>query len=182
MNPATLPVDWAPEPSLESSALRHATVAASGHCSDTAQAWSLQRRCALTPRQLATCYAGLVLASGLVALVFWLQGVRLIAVFSGVEVLVMGIAFALHALHAADGERLSVQGDQLLVERRRGLQVRHERLPLSGLRVAASQDAIELWAGGRSCAVGQLVDGARRRRVQAELRRMAAGPVPVRLS
>ena len=118
MNSVSLPVDWALEKLLASSP--KAQFAGDDVDGVQVAAWSLQRRCSLTPQQLGTGYACLVLASALVAAVFWLQGVRMVALFSTFEVLTVGLAFAWHAMHAADGEQLLMQDDHLWVEQRRG--------------------------------------------------------------
>ncbi len=162
MNSVSLPVDWALEKLLASSP--KAQFAGDDVDGVQVAAWSLQRRCSLTPQQLGTGYACLVLASALVAAVFWLQGVRMVALFSTFEVLTVGLAFAWHAMHAADGEQLLMQDDHLWVEQRRGFQMRCQRLPLSSLRVIAGKDAIELRVGASTCPVGCLVDHRRRDR------------------
>ncbi len=137
-----------------------------------AAAWSLQRRCALAPRQLLSALLVLTLVPALVAAFFWLQGVRLVALFAGLEWLVLGVAFYGHALHAADGERLQLQGTQLLVECRSGLQTRCEAWPLVALRVRTLDRGIELRAGHRHRIVGRLADEGRRQQVLADLRRL----------
>ncbi len=139
---------------------------------DATPGWSLQRRCALAPRQLLSALVVLAVVPALVALVFWLQGVRLIAAFAGLEWLALAAAFYWHALHAADGERLQLQGAQLLVERRSGLQATCEAWPLATLRVQASDRGIELRAGHRRSVIGRVADVRQRQQVLAALRRL----------
>lgn len=139
------------------------------------QTWLLQRRCALSPSQFGACFAGLAVASGLVAAFFWAMGARWITAFAGLEVLLVGVAFAWHALHAADGEQLSVAGRQLRIERRVGLRVWLEQVPLPGLRVTAQADgSIGLSLRGRHWILGRNATDAARRQVLAELRRAVA--------
>ena len=135
--------------------------------------WVLQRRCALSPGQLAVCFVALATISAVVATGFWLQGVRIVMLFAGLEMLALGLAFVVHAVHAADGELLSLRGPELVIERREGLRVRHDRIGLEGLRVRQLVDGpIELCAGGRQWVVGRHADGARRRQVLADLCQM----------
>lgn len=140
--------------------------------------WLLQRRCSLSPCQFGGCFLMLAAVSIVVALFFWAQGARFVAYFAGAEVLALGLAFALHALHAADGERLRIRGGQLLVERRAGLRQVQQALDLQALRVAETNDgAIELRARGQRLRVGAHADAARRRQVLLDLRRLVLRPV-----
>lgn len=173
MNPVSLPVVWAPQQQPAPRVggwLGEAADAGTGTPAD--DRWSLQRRCALTPSQFGACLAGLVLVSALVAGFFWAMGARFVTLFAGLEVLVVGLAFAWHALHAADGERLHLADGQLHIEQRQGLQITHEQVPLSGLRVTAAADgSIELNARGRRWTLGRQAAGAARRQALAGLRR-----------
>lgn len=146
--------------------------------------WLLQRRCSLSPRQFGGCFVALAALSVVVALFFWAQGARFVTYFAGVELLLLGLAFACHAVHAADGERLQVRGGRLLVERRCGLRHDQVALEISGMRVGEAADgAIELRVGGRCVRIGRHADVARRQQVLADLRRLVLRPVaaaPVR--
>lgn len=172
MNPASLPANWAPSmPVGPRMASRHADEAAgtvAGTC------WVLQRRCSLTPQQFGACFAGLALVSLLVATLFWVMGAPFVALFTGIELLALGAAFAWHALHAADGDRLSMQGPQLCIEQRRGLRCNRVALDLAGLRVVVTPAGdLQLLSAGRCVQVGAELDSARRRQVAADLRRLA---------
>lgn len=176
MNPVTLPTSWALDQSPDartSAPLRRAAdrPMEPAHDSDSGPAWSLQRRCALAPRQLAACFVALMLLTTLVAAVFWLHGVRLVAVFSGIELLALGLAFGWHAVHAADGETLQLRQTQLLLVSRRGLACRHERIDRIGLHAGLGADgSIELRTRGRCWQVGRQADRVRRQQVLTELR------------
>lgn len=178
MNPVTMPREWAPpSPAAPDRTKRcDGTADATGACEDPS--WWLQRRCSLSPAQFGSCFLVLAVLSAGVALFFWAQGARFVTYFAGVELLVLGLAFACHAVHAADGERLSVQGGRLLIERRDGLRHHREALDLSGLRVGeAAGGAIELRVGKRCVCIGRQADAAQRQQVLADLRRLALRPV-----
>lgn len=178
MNPVTLPHAWAHEPQTNPLwACRRGDVANAVDAAATT-VWSLQRRCALTPRQFGGCFLALAVLSALVALFFWAQGVRFVAYFAGLEVLALALAFGIHAIHAADGERLRLQGDRLIVERRTGLRVQRHEMGLAALRVAEGGDgAIELRVRGQVVPIGRHADAARRRQVLTDLRRLVMRPV-----
>ena len=173
MHPASLPVVWAhPQPASRAEA-RHGERGAGGEAGP--QAWTLQRRCALSPAQFGACFAGLAVASSLVAAFFWAMGARYVTAFAGLEVVLVGAAFIWHAVHATDGERLQVVDGDLHIERRNGLRVTHERWPMRGLRVAAAADgSIELKLQGQHRVLGRYAAEAARRQVLAGLRRALA--------
>lgn len=173
MNPVTFPAAWAPQ---QSPAWRATDRLADGAAAaDAGPNWSLQRRCSLTPAQFGAFFLALGLVSMLVAVFFWSLGARVITLFAGAEIAVVGLAFAWHALHAADGEHLHLHEGHLQVVRRQGLQVRHEQWPLAGLRAGLAVDgSIELGRYGRRALIGREADRAQCGRVLADLRRLLA--------
>ncbi len=181
MNPATLPEIWAPAvPAAPRMPERSADGDAKNEQARVEPAtamptqWSLQASCSLTPRQFGLCFAALALVSMLVASLFWWLGVPWVAPFSGVEVLLLAVAFGWHALHAADGEALSLSGGRLRVVHRAGLRQWRSALELQGLRVAETDDGrIELRSHGQALRVGGRVAPVRRQQIVAELRRLA---------
>lgn len=163
MNPASLPAAWVP-------ALTAAPAVDVG-IPTGAPRWSLQRRCSLAPAQLGGCLALLVAAAGLVGLAFWFAGAPFVTAFAGLELLAVLVAFALHARHAADGERLWIHDGRLHVERRCGGHVDTAAMNLWALRlVAGPDDEIGLQAGGQRLRVGSLAPRRERQRVLRELR------------
>jgi uncharacterized membrane protein len=175
MNPVTLPVAWAPQQQPAPQAGDRHAGSTQGTDDLGADQWHLQRRCSLSPAQFGGCFGLLTVVSVLVAAFFWALGARFVTLFAGVEVLVVGVAFALHALHAADGERLRVAEGCLHVERRNGTRLEHESIPLQGLRARAAADgSIELLLRGRRWMLGRHAAEAPRRQVLAGLRRVLA--------
>lgn len=133
--------------------------------------WQLQHRASMSPRQLVLSLSVLLLVSGLVAAFFWVQGVRFVTYFAGLELTAVMAAFAWHAVHAADGETLTLHDGQLLLERRHGLRCTGAVMPVERLRASWSERGlIELRAGAQTHVVGRHADGAGRIRVFTELR------------
>lgn len=174
MHSAVSPAAWAPsqQPALRGGGTQG--VAAAG-VDGASPAWELQRRCALSPGQFGACFAGLACVSALVAGFFWAMGARYVTAFAGLELLLVGGAFVWHALHASDGERLRICEGRLQIERREGLRITREDLPLFGLRVSAGADgSIGLSLGGQRRVLGRHASDASRLQVLAELRRAVA--------
>ena len=78
--------------------------------------WFLGRNCSVTPAQLGWLYLSLCLVTMGIGTFFWFQGAVLVLPFAWLELTVVGVAFLVYARHAADGERISLQGRQLVVE------------------------------------------------------------------
>ena len=51
-----------------------------------------------------------------IAIFFWVQGATLVMPFAWVELIAVGAAFLVYARHAGDGERIVLDGGQLVVE------------------------------------------------------------------
>lgn len=186
MNPVTLPRTWGHDMPL----VPGQAIGQGDHCEQVLEQvpdradqpdgrqWRLQRRCALSPRQFGVCFLALAGVSAAVGSFFWAMGAPFVPLFAGAEVLVLGLAFACHALHAADGERLQVRGGRLLIEGRDGLRQRQDSLELAALRVVEGAGGlIELHARGRCVRVGRQAHATQRRQVLAELRQLVLQPV-----
>lgn len=82
--------------------------------------WHFRRNCALRPAQLFGAFAVFALVSAVVALLFWLRGVRLVAPFTVAELAAVGAALMVYARHAADQERIAIGAGAVVVEWVRG--------------------------------------------------------------
>lgn len=169
MNPALQSAEWALSPVPN----RHAGEgsAAVVLTGQPLARWSLQRRCALAPGQFLAALGVAALASLAVGGFFWAQGAAWVAVFSGLELAAVALAFLWHGLHAADGELLCLYPHGLYVERRKGLRWTRHWFARGALRVTVG-------AGGGLCLraararldVGHQATAADRQRVALELR------------
>jgi uncharacterized membrane protein len=79
--------------------------------------WCLKRNCSASPKQLAAIYGSLVVVSGGIGLGFSVLGLWVVLPFVGVEILALGAAFLAYGRHAADYERIVLDGQQLSIER-----------------------------------------------------------------
>lgn len=135
--------------------------------------WLLNRNCSVTPVQLCCTYLFLCATSFGIGLVFWANGVRLVLGFAGLELLAVGVAFLAFARHATDGERISLVGAQLVVEREIAGRLERAEFLCSWVRVefaAAPPSLIKVSALGRSVAVGRFVRPESRAALAREIR------------
>ena len=76
----------------------------------------LKRNCSISPAGLALAYAVIAFVSVLIATVFAMLGAWLVVPFAGLELVLLGIAFAVNGRHAADYERIALGAGGLTVE------------------------------------------------------------------
>ena len=135
--------------------------------------WRLVRNCPATPVQLGWMYVSLCLVSMGIATFFWMLGARLAMPFAWLEIVLVGIAFALYGRHAADGERISLQGSRLVVERETAGKLERAEFDRSRVRVepkTGDRSLITLSAQGRSMEVGRYVRPELRSALASEIR------------
>src|SRR3990167_1517477 len=97
-------VTFAPSPWPAPPAARHEGGWRFGHEQAAPLAWlfELRRNVSFSPRQLIGAYLLLCALSLVVALGFWLQGVTIVGLFTGLELLAVGVALLVVARHAGD--------------------------------------------------------------------------------
>ncbi|MGZ5182260.1 MAG: DUF2244 domain-containing protein [Ramlibacter sp.] len=136
--------------------------------------WFLKRNCSVTPAQLGWFYASLCVVSLAIAAFFWLHGATLILPFAWLELGAVGLAFLVYARHAADGERISLQGRRLVVELESAGQLQRTEFDPHWVRVeprTGDRSLIEVSGrGGRSVRVGRYVRPELRPLLAQELR------------
>jgi uncharacterized membrane protein len=136
--------------------------------------WFLQRNCSVTPAQLAWLYASLCVVSLGIGTVFWWHGATLVLPFAWIELAAVGAAFVAYARHAADGERISLRGRQLVVELESAGRLERAEFDRDWVRVepsAADRSLIEVSGRGRSVNVGRYVRPELRPALAQEIRR-----------
>ena len=117
---------------------------------------------------MGLCTVILTIASG-----FWMLGARLVMPFAWLEILAVGIAFAIYGRHAADGERISLQGSRLVVELETAGKLERAEFDRSRVRVepkTGNRSLIMLSAQGRSIEVGRFVRPELRPVLASEIR------------
>ena len=65
--------------------------------------WLMKRNCSVSPRQFVLFYLSLALFSLFIAFLLVLSGAWLVLPFTGIELLAVGVAFAIYARHAEIG-------------------------------------------------------------------------------
>jgi uncharacterized membrane protein len=140
--------------------------------------WFLKRNCSVTPGQLGWLYASLCVVSLGIAGIFWVQGARMILPFAWLELAAVGVAFLAYARHAADGERISLQGGHLVVELENAGRLERAEFHRDWVRVEPRADGrslIELSGQGRSVNVGRYVRPELRPALAQEIRQALRG-------
>jgi len=136
--------------------------------------FELRRNVSITPRQMLNAYALLCLLSLSVAAGFWWQGVALVGLFTGLELVAVGVALLLVARHAGDRELITLSGRELAVEQHCGPGVARTSFRTEWVRVEPLSDdgsLVELSGEGRSVRVGRHVRSEQRVALAQELRR-----------
>lgn len=152
---------------FENRALRFGTI------SNQQVHWKLLKNCSVTPAQLGLLYASLCVVSLGIATAFWLQGAKMIMPFAWAELIAVGIAFLVYARHATDGERLVLQGSQLVVEQTHAGKISRAEFHKEWVRVEPQihdQSLIELSGQGRRMQIGRHVRPELRPHLARELR------------
>lgn len=135
--------------------------------------WFLRRNCSVTPQQLGWMYASLSAVSLAIGTVFWFQGAKFVLPFAWAEMVAVGVAFAVYARHATDGETIRLAGGQLVVELESGGKLERAEFRREWVRVepgAADNSLIELSAHGRKVHVGRYVRPELRAVLASEIR------------
>ena len=135
--------------------------------------WFLKRNCSVTPAQLGWSYASLCVLSLGIGIFFWFLGAKFILPFAGAELAAVGVAFMVYARHAADGEKISLQGAQLVVELENGGRLERSEFDRAWVRIepkANDGSLIEVSGQGRSVEVGRYVRPELRPALAREIR------------
>jgi uncharacterized membrane protein len=120
--------------------------------------WKLLRNCSVTPAQMGWLYVSLCTVSLGIAGGFWLVGAKMVMPFAWVELVMVGVAFAVYARHATDGERIVLQGNQLVVEQTSAGRLMRAEFNREWVRVEPHRDdrsLIELSGQGQSVQIGR---------------------------
>lgn len=135
--------------------------------------WFLKRNVSVTPAQLGWLYASLCVVSLGIGTFFWFQGAHLVLPFAWLELVAVGVAFLIHARHATDGERISLEGSQLVVEREHAGRLERAEFDRQWVRVepsASDGSLIALSERGRCVTVGRFVRPELRPALAREIR------------
>jgi len=135
--------------------------------------WVMRRNCSITPRQLVAVYLSLCVVSLGISIAFWIVGAPAVLAFAGLELLMLGAAFALYARHATDCETITLAGRELAIEHRYGQGVERASFRAEWVRVEPASDdgsLVEVSGEGRHTRVGRYVRPEWRAQLAQELR------------
>jgi uncharacterized membrane protein len=131
----------------------------------------LKRNCSISPAGLAAIFAGLAAVSIGIGIGFAAFGAWLILPFAGAEALALAVAFFAWARHAADYERIELDGGRLSIEVADA--ERSSRHVLDALAARLQLDAgrgrLVLRTAQGELEIGRHLDDAARRRLASEL-------------
>lgn len=159
--------------SANSPPFRFATSSVTGDSSQVDVQWLLKRNCSVTPAQLLGLFMSLSVVSLGIATFFWFQGATLVMPFAWAELLAVGVAFTVYARHARDGEKISLEGGQLVVELETAGRLRREEFNREWVRVepkGGDGSLIEVSGQGRTVQVGRHVRPELRPALAREIR------------
>ena len=108
-----------------------------------------------------------------IATFFWFQGATLVMPFAWVELVAVGAAFTVYARHARDGEKISLQGGQLVVELETAGRLQRAEFNREWVRVEPKDgdgSLIEVSGQGRIIRVGRHVRPELRPALAREIR------------
>lgn len=121
----------------------------------------------MSPAGLATVFAALAALVLAIGAGFAAAGAWLVLPFAGLEVLLLGAAFVLHARHAADYERIELQSGRLEVEVTEADRV--ARYQLQNARVSMEEGRVVLRDAKEAIEIGRHIGAEARAELVAEL-------------
>ena len=135
----------------------------------------LKRNCSISPSGLLWVFGVIAVATMGIAAAFAALGAWMILPFAGIEIVALGIAFALNGRHAGDYERIQLGEGSLRVEVRESDSVRcHEFNPArASVRVAGVGHSMRVLLGvpGHSLEIGRHLQEQGRLELAGELKR-----------
>ena len=152
---------------------RFATPPTLGDGNHSGVQWLLKRNCSVTPAQLMALFMSISVVSLGIATFFWFQGATLVMPFAWVELVAVGAAFTIYARHARDGEKISLQGGQLVVELETAGRLQRAEFNREWVRVEPKDgdgSLIEVSGQGRIIRVGRHVRPELRPALAREIR------------
>ena len=132
---------------------------------------TLKRNCSISPSGLAGVFVALAVLVLAIGTGFAIAGAWLILPFAGLEVLLLGGAFLLHARHATDYERIALERGWLRVEVVEGRRRARYELDVRRVRIEIEDSRVVLREAGEALELGRHLDEQSRRVFGAELKK-----------
>ncbi len=183
MNVTAAPAPWpcpAPAPAWRFGTETAVPGGADGACARRIE-WRLKRNCSITPRQLLGVYLSLCAVSLAIAGGFAWLGAPPVLAFAGIELLLFGAALLAYARHAADQERITLDGTALTVEHQHGARIERRQFRAAWVRVeplSSERSLIEVAGDGHTAHIGRYMRPELRAWLVRELRAALRGQAP----
>jgi uncharacterized membrane protein len=135
--------------------------------------WLMKRNCSVSPRQFVLFYASLALFSSVIAGLVVIRGAWPVLPFTGIELLVVGVAFLIHARHTIDYERIRLYPNRLVIEQMSAQRLTQFEFNPRWVRVehgASPRDPVKIVSRGQAIVVGVHLAHYRRAAFASELR------------
>ena len=186
MNTTFAPSPWPAPASPRDAGWRFGRELASASAPSLGWRFDLRRNVSMTPRQMLLAFGLLCALSLAVAGAFWSQGVSMVVMFTGIELVAVGLAMLFVARHAGDRELITLAGHELAVEQHVGHVVDRATFRAEWVRVepaGGEGSLVELSGQGLRVRVGRHVRPELRLQLADELRRalrlLRTSPTPV---
>ena len=135
---------------------------------------TVKRNCSISPQALAVLLALTAGFAFAIGIAFALYGAWPILPFAGLEIAALAAAFYLNGRHAADYERIALEGGMLVVEVRVGQRTDTHRFNPHWARLVVSDARrdvrLALRSHGRELEIGRHLDASGRERLVTALR------------
>ncbi len=135
----------------------------------------LKRNCSISPSGLLKVFGVIAVVTLGIATAFAALGAWMVLPFAGIEIVALGVAFALNGRHAADYERIRLGDGALEVEVCESDSVRRHRFSAARASIRISEEGrsmrVLLGVPGRSLEIGRHLHGEARLELAGELKR-----------
>lgn len=146
---------------------------------------TVKRNCSITPRAVMILLAITTAISFSIGAGFAWVGLWVVLPFAAIEMAFLATAFYVNGRHAADYERFTMDGAELVVERRDAARVLVDRFPASWVRLTLDEtkrDArLALALQGRELEIGRHLNASGRALLAQSLRQWLSGSAAYRI-
>jgi uncharacterized membrane protein len=135
--------------------------------------WLIKRNCSVSPRQFVWFFVSLALFSLAVAFMLMAVGAWLVLPFTGIDLLVVAVAFAVYARHAVDYERIRLYPNRLVIEQVSAEQLTQFEFNPRWVRIESGdtpREPVRLVSRGETIMIGRHLAQYRRAQFAGELR------------
>ncbi len=135
--------------------------------------WRMRRNCALTPSQLLKFYLALVCLSITVATGFLLAGIKIILIFTAIELTAVTTGFLVYCRHALDFEEIEISGTRLVVRKFIAYKETIVEFNTRWARLSQPQEHEKVFSisqTGQSVEIGQFLRREQFQRLMAEIK------------